>query len=149
MASPRLQRGRVSQAEYIYSLTTVTLNRRRLFECNENALAVIEALRHVERSGCSYSLAWVVMPDHVHWLMQLKKGTLPNCMNLLKSRSSRLLNAHLSCGPVWQRGYYDHALRTDESLETAAQYIVANPIRAGLSVAPGEYPHAWSRWPVW
>jgi len=89
------------------------------------------------------------MPDHLHWLMELRGGTLAECVALLKSRSSRLLNRRLERqGPLWQRGYHDHAVRSDESLHEKAMYIMANPVRAGLASTLGEYPHAWCRWPL-
>lgn len=142
MSSPRLRRHRVSQTGYLYILTTVVHGRRRLFADAANAETVIDSLRHVERCGRSRSMAWVVMPHHVHWLMELRRGTLASCMNVFKSYSSRRLGG----GKVWQHGYYDHAIRTDESLEHAARYIVANPLRAGLAESIGEYPYAWCRW---
>ncbi|MNK27054.1 Transposase IS200 like protein [compost metagenome] len=148
MASPRLRYGRQSHPGSVYLLTIVVAGRRRLFLDPANVAVMVESLRYVERSGYSFSLAWVVMPDHVHWLMELRRSALPACMALLKSRSSRLLNRTLKRqGQLWQHGYHDHALRNDESLLHAARYVIANPVRAGLSAAIGDYPHAWSRWP--
>ena len=42
--------------------------------------------------------------------------------------------------PVWQRGFYDHAIRREENLRNVARYIVANPLRAGLVQQIGDYP---------
>ncbi len=96
MASPRLRYGRYSRTGNVYSLTTATLGREPLFADAANMAILIDTLRLVERRGFSHSLAWVVMPDHLHWLMELRGGTLAECMALLKSRSSRLLNRRLS-----------------------------------------------------
>jgi putative transposase len=97
-----------------------------LFADAANVAILIDTLRFVERKGFSHSLAWVVMPDHLHWLMELHGGTLAECMALLKSRSSRLLNRRLERqGPLWQHGYHDHAVRSDESLHEKAMYILA------------------------
>lgn len=149
MASPRLRYGRYSRTGNVYSLTTATLSREPLFADAANMAILIDTLRFVERRGFSHSLAWVVMPDHLHWLMELRGGTLAECMPLLKSRSSRLLNRRLERqGALWQHGYHDHAVRTDESLHEKAMYILANPVRAGLAGTLGEYPHAWCRWPL-
>ena len=149
MASPRLRFGRHSEAGYFYSLTIVTDGRRRWFEDPQNVAVIIDTLRFVERSAYSHSVAWVIMPDHVHWLMQLRRGCLSGCTGLLKSRSSRLLNQRLQRqGKIWQHGYFDHAVRCDESLRRQAFYLLANPVRAGLASALGDYPHAWSRWPM-
>jgi putative transposase len=126
MASPRLRYGRYSRSGNVYSLTTATLGREPLFADAANVAILIDTLRFVERKGFSHSLAWVVMPDHLHWLMELHGGTLAECMALLKSRSSRLLNRRLERqGPLWQHGYHDHAVRSDESLHEKAMYILA------------------------
>lgn len=149
MASPRLRYGRYVQTGNVYALTTVTAQRAPLFSDAGNAALLVEALRHVEARRFSCSLAWVVMPDHLHWLMQLRSGTLAACLNLLKSRSARLINRRLRRqGTLWQHGFHDHAIRSDESLLEHAAYILANPVRAGLATEVGEYPHAWSRWPL-
>ena len=42
--------------------------------------------------------------------------------------------------PVWQKGYFDRALRYEEDLKAAARYIIANPLRAGLVAQVGDYP---------
>jgi len=65
-------------------LTTATLGREPLFADAANVAILIDTLRFVERKGFSHSLAWVVMPDHLHWLMELRGGTLAECMALLK-----------------------------------------------------------------
>ncbi|MBN5088535.1 REP-associated tyrosine transposase [Stenotrophomonas maltophilia] len=149
MASPRLRYGRYSCTGNVYSLTTVALDREPFFADASNVAILVEALRFVEHKGVSHSFTWVVMPDHLHWLMELRGGTLAECMALLKSRSSRLLNRRLERrGSLWQHGYHDHAVRSDESLHEKAMYILANPVRAGLACVMGEYPYAWCRWPL-
>jgi len=92
-------------------------------------------------------MAWVVMPDHVHWLLELKSATLSTLMQRFKCQSSNALRkAGIKRGPVWQAGYYDRALRRDEDVLIAARYIVANPLRAGLVRRIGDYPHWDAVW---
>lgn len=87
-------------------------------------------------------LAWVLMPDHIHWLLQLgERDALPTVVARLKSATARATNRMMSrSGAVWARAYHDHALRREEDLLTAARYIVANPLRAGLAKRIGDYP---------
>ncbi len=87
-------------------------------------------------------LAWVLMPDHAHWLVQLGDGDgLASLANRLKSAIARTYNRRLDrTGPVWARAYHDHALRKEEDLVAAARYLVANPVRAGLVKRAGDYP---------
>jgi REP element-mobilizing transposase RayT len=149
MSSPAPRIGRWAQIGSVYALTTVTHARRPWFSDKANVELLIEALRTVERTGRTLSLAWVVMPDHLHWLFELRTGTLAGCMQILKSRSGRSVGRRVDANaPIWQPGYYDHALRSDECLRTQATYIAANPVRAGLATCIGEYPYAWSRWPL-
>lgn len=150
MASPALRYGRWSHAGNVHALTTVTHARRPWFSDKGNVDLLIEALLTVERTGRTFSLAWVIMPDHLHWLIELRTGTLAGCMQILKSRSGRSIARRIDASaPIWQPGYYDHALRGDECLCTQAMYIAANPVRAGLATRIGEYPCVWSRWPLW
>lgn len=82
------------------------------------------------------------MPDHLHWLFQLnERETLSATIKRLKARSSLSIGRHVELGsPVWQRGFYDHAIRRDEDILAVARYIVANPLRAGLVEHIGDYP---------
>ena len=87
-------------------------------------------------------LAWVLMPDHAHWLIQLgEKNTLGLVVNRIKSASARLANRVLARqGALWQSAYHEHALRSDEDLRAVARYLVANPLRAKLVQRIENYP---------
>ena len=88
------------------------------------------------------SLAFVIMPDHLHWLFQLQGNLgLSEIVRRLKGRSARGINTQLGrTGTVWQTGIYDHAPRNDEDVRGVARYVVANPLRAGLVEQIGDYP---------
>ena len=86
-------------------------------------------------------MAWVIMPDHFHWLIQLEQQTLARLMQAIKSRSTLTINWALNeSGAFWQSGYHDRAIRDGEDLLPFARYIVANPLRAGLVDKIGDYP---------
>nr|GFC93156.1 hypothetical protein [Tanacetum cinerariifolium] len=89
-----------------------------------------------EEEGAARSLAWVVMPDHFHWLIELHDSTLSTLMRRAKSRGAHSINRALGrqC-QVWQKGFHDRALRSEEDIKAVARYIVANPLRAGLGTA--------------
>ncbi|WP_248151147.1 REP-associated tyrosine transposase [Stenotrophomonas indicatrix] len=147
MSSRHLARGRDSRVDSCYVLTTVVRQRRRVFEDPDHAACLLEALQFVERAGMSHSFAWVIMPDHLHWLVQLRSGTLARLMGTVKSRSSRHLGQQFGVDtPLWQPSYFDHAVRHEEALRRHALYILGNPIRVGLTSQLDEYPFAWCRW---
>ncbi|WP_283189557.1 transposase [Pseudomonas sp. PMCC200344] len=139
----RLRTGRYSEAGQVYLLTAVVLNREPLFRDFKNGRLVVDAFITAEREGFATSLAWVVMPDHFHWLIELQNTQLPKLMARTKSRIAVTLNRSVGRqGSVWQHAYHDRAIRKEEDLQAqaVARYIVANPLRAGLVEKVGDYP---------
>ena len=143
-----LRRGRVSAPGHVYFLTFGTRDRRPVFRDAAPASTMAAALGGGTLDGATLFLAWVVMPDHVHLLMELSAPeSLSVAVARIKSGSSRRVNAVLQRrGTLWASGYHDHALRSEESLEPVVEYLLANPMRAGLVARPEEYEFAWSRW---
>ena len=138
----RLRSGRHSQSGQVYMITVVTAERRRIFEHFSAARTLIGHLKTANDLQRANTLAFVVMPDHLHWLMQLGEGaTLSQVVRGVKSLTSHRLGY-----PVWQRGYHDHAVRHDEDLKAMSRYVIANPIRAGLVSSVGDYPHWDAVW---
>ena len=136
-----LRKGRYSEVGQVYLLTVVVDQRLPVFSDWQIGRLLVEQLRFAEASGMVRSLAFVLMPDHLHWLVELKRGSLAELMCRVKSRSCRSIN--LCCGSngrLWQRGYHDRALRRDENLQATARYIVMNPLRAWLVRRLGDYP---------
>lgn len=129
-----LLRGRVSIGGQIYLVTTVTRGRARLFASFHIGRFVVRALHSQATAACATTLAYVVMPDHLHWLLQLHPGSdLADVVKSVKGRSALEINRVRDArGPVWQPSYHDHALRREEDLHDVARYIVCNPLRAGL-----------------
>jgi len=98
--------------------------------------------------GGAQLLAWVLMPDHAHWLLQLgERESLEKVVNRMKAGSARSTNADRArSGPLCSRAYHDHAMRHDEDARAAARYIIANPLRAGLAKRVGDYPFGNASW---
>ena len=137
----RLRIGRHSERDRLYLLTSITQQRRPIFKDFYLGRLVVEQFRQAHDEGIVTSKAWVVMPDHFHWLVELKDKTLAEVMCRVKSRSSVTVNqAKQSSGRIWQKGYYDRVLRREEDLKAAARYIIKNPIRARLTTRIGDYP---------
>ncbi|HEY5790317.1 MAG TPA: transposase [Gammaproteobacteria bacterium] len=137
-----LRRGRVSIPGQAYLVTTVTSGREPLFAEFSRARMLITLLRDQEQMRRARTLAFVVMPDHLHWLMLLGADTgLAQAVGRLKSYS-----AHRIGRRVWQKGFHDHAIRDEDDLLEIARYIVANPLRAGLVDEIGQYPHWDAVW---
>lgn len=137
-----LRRGRVSLPGQLYLLTTTTSQRQALFADFPVACTVARTFNDPCLLDDARLLAWVLMPDHVHWLVSLgERFSLDELVLRLKSASARRVNAIRNTkGAVWAPAYHDHALRTEEDVQAVARYIVANPVRAGLVKRAGDYP---------
>ena len=143
----RLRTGRVSETGRIYVITAVVKNRKPIFKDFSLSRLLIKELRKTHTEGWVNSLAWVVMPDHFHWLIELRRSTLSTVMQRTKSRSARAVNAaQQQDSQLWQKGYHDRAIRYEHEIPSIARYIVANPLRAGLVKRLADYPHWDAIW---
>jgi len=144
----QLRKGRRSEANRIYHVTTVTCERQPLFLDLRNARDVILSLRQQQELGSVSSLCFVVMPDHLHWLFALRgKKNLATVIRSVKTRSSRMINGrHGRFGSIWAPDFHDRAARYDDDILAMARYIVGNPVRAGLVPSIRFYPHWDAVW---
>ena len=104
---------------------------------------VAESLRHFE--GERYHLGdFVVMPNHVHLLVQLLGEVDPETQcKSWKHFTAREINKDLGqSGHFWQAESFDHLVRTSDQFDAIRRYIAENPRKANLK--PGEYIH-WER----
>lgn len=143
-----LRKGRYSEPGREYVITTVVQGRLPVFRDLPPARACIRQLPCSENETDGHWLAWVLMPDHFHGLLQLGPNrSLSSIVRGFKGASARAVNQILGRrGTLWQPGFYDRALRRDEDRISAARYIVANPLRAKLVARLGDYPHWDSVW---
>jgi putative transposase len=140
--SKDLRKGRYSQPNQIYLITTVTKNREPVFNNFNAARSLIQLLKNEQHLGRANTQAFAIMPDHMHWLMELTgHADLSRILQSVKGLSARQIGRSF-----WQPGFHDRAIRKEEDIKTIARYIVANPLRAGLVKRIGDYPH-WNA--VW
>jgi len=145
-----LRKGRYSKCGVHYFLTTSVSKRRQIFTDPERAFIILDAIQWLHDSGDFRIDAAVVMPDHVHLAGRLGESTLVKVMHTLKSYSANRLSKSGIKTPIWQKGYYDHAIRDDHDYEVRIQYLIENPVRAKLVAKPEDYefvilPKGWSR----
>jgi REP-associated tyrosine transposase len=98
----------------------------------------------LEGDGGDYRLkAWVVMPNHVHLIVEVWQVPLVKLIQTWKGRSSREANKVLGRrGPFWQKDYYDTLIRSETHLKRAIHYTELNPVKAFLVKAARHW--AWS-----
>jgi putative transposase len=140
--SADLRRGRWSAPAQVYFLTATVADREPRFACYDTACVAARLCHDAATWRDSLLLAWVLMPDHWHGLLQVgDNDSLSAAMRRFKGVSALSCNARRQRkGALWQKGFHDHALRCDEDLVSAARYLIANPVRAGLVTRVGDYP---------
>ena len=143
-----LRKGRYSENNRIYLVTTVTQQRQKVFTNFYLGRLLVDAMRNQHQQQNIDSLAFVIMPDHLHWLFALQNDcSLAKVMHSVKGSSShKIQKIRREQGEIttrqslWQDGYHDHAVHKEEDLHKLARYIVANPLRAGLVKKIADYP---------
>jgi REP element-mobilizing transposase RayT len=95
---------------------------------SEHAGVIADALRFFD--GSRYELlAWCVMPNHVHVLIHLMRGSdLSRVVHSWKSYTSHQIGK----GEIWQAEYFDRIVRDARELRRVIRYVRGNPTKAGL-----------------
>jgi thiamine-phosphate pyrophosphorylase len=102
-------------------------------------------------AGKFYALAaGVVMPDHVHLLLQPRQAfELSRVLKGMKGVSARLVNqSRDKQGSVWQDESCDRIVRDQAEFDEKLQYMLNNPVKRGLVEDPWTYD-GWYYNPDW
>ena len=145
MSRPVRIRGFDYLGPYRYFLTFCTYARRDTFRDADIAPGVATQLRLTARELGFAILAYCLMPDHVHLLVEgtTDDADLRRFVKRLKQRTGQAY-ARRTASPLWQEGYFDRVLRAEEDSLAIARYIVENPVRAGLVQVASDYPYLGS-----
>ncbi len=123
-------------------LTHVTYLRRPILV--ENIQLLHWSIEQQRRKSAFEVLAWVVLPDHWHLLIDPRDNDVTDVMKRIKlSFGARYRTGNkLRSGRVWHHRYWDHIIRDEEDLNQHFDYIHFNPVKHGLVSAPIDYPHS-------
>ncbi len=144
-----LRRHRTSSPNQIYLITFTTGKRQAIFFENDLAArAFCVALNDPRLWQEAELMCWVLMPDHVHLLVQIgDKESISQLINRLKTNAARAVNLTLGRKDrFWERGFHDKAIRSEGNIVDVARYVVMNPVRAGLVKSAGMYPYWDAIW---
>ena len=97
---------------------------------------LLESIRVRQKLLHWYAHLVVLMPDHLHGLFSFPNDG-PGLQRTITSWKSLMAK---TCGVEWQRDFFEHRLRNDESREEKSAYLRANPVRAGLVAEAGLWP---------
>ena len=146
-----------SRSGQVYFFTLVTHERRPILITDRSRPALREAIRNVQRTHPFRITAIVLLPDHLHAVLELPDGDhdYSTRWRLIKSRFTRLwreaggTEGTLSRSRqgkgergIWQRRFYEHTCRDEVDLKRCVDYVHVNPLKHGLVQRVRDWP--WS-----
>ena len=145
----RLQRlKRIFVRSPIFFVTTCTFDRQPVLG---NA-AIHDAFLDFAKGGEAHGVyigAYVIMPDHLHLFVAVEPDKqLSVWMKSLKNSLSKTLRSLAVPSPHWQKGFFDHLLRSAESYSQKWEYVRDNPVREGLVRKWEEWCYSGEIWPI-
>lgn len=140
------------QPNLIHYVTTVTHLRRPHFRDKEASELFLQVLDDTRKTDPFKLIAYVIMPDHVHLLINPIGLDVKKTMNLIKGRSSRLIRQELWGDPngintylpnrFWQKGFSSIDIYTYGFVVQKIRYIHMNPVRANLVRDPEDWKYS-------
>ena len=148
---PDFHRYRVPGGSYFF---TVNLLERRANTLLTDRIDLLrEAVRRVRRGRPFTIDAWVVLPDHLHavWTLPPGDSDFSTRWRLIKAffskglpRTERRSRVRLADGErgIWQRRFWEHAIRDDDDYAAHLDYVHFNPVKHGLAATPAAWPYS-------
>ncbi len=140
----------------VYFVTACTQQRRPILATTAVADILTGEWRAAHKSHGWLVGRYVIMPDHVHFFCaaQPNAKTLSEFVRLWKQwTTKRVVVPGVDRGPaavaalakrgsarLWQQGFFDHVLRSEESYAQKWEYVRQNPVRAGLTARAEDWP---------
>jgi REP element-mobilizing transposase RayT len=130
----------IDPQQEIYFITVACQNRHaNQLALPEVSARLIESVRHRHEQSLWYPWLFLLMPDHLHALISFPPSGKP-----LKSVIDQW--KRWTCketGVTWQRNFFEHRLRPGDSRREKADYILQNPVRAGLVSRAEDWPFVY------
>ncbi len=103
------------------------------------AAALFETISHRQGQGFWWPHIFLLMPDHLHALIYFPPSDKPvkGIVRKWKEWTAKTIGIH------WQRDFFEHRLRHEESRREKADYILQNPVRKKFVARPGDWPFAY------
>ena len=133
--------GRVFATTPLYFITFCTHERQRFLASDEVHTAFVRFAASAESHSNIAVGRYVIMPDHVHLFFRgdcnFRLGAWVGALKQALAKAAALSRAKAQ---VWEEGFFDHVLRSNESYSQKWNYVRENPVRAGLVKLAADWP---------
>jgi putative transposase len=137
---------RFQQSGQSHFLTFSCYQRQANFTCADTYDLFVQCLEDMRRRFDMCIYGYVVMPEHVHLLVnEPDRVTLADAIHYLKLSFAKRLRSRrgaMQSGSFWQKRYYDRNVRDAREFAEKLRYLHRNPVKRGLVKEPGEWK--WS-----
>jgi putative transposase len=138
-----------------FFFTLVTYQRQKLFENIDNINLLRDCIRDVKKYRPFKMEAFVIMPDHLHFIWTLPEGDndFSTRWQIIKNKFTR--NCLLRYDPqpdmtrikkgeqcIWQRRFWEHQIRDEKDFEKHVDYIHYNPVKHGYATMASDWPYS-------
>jgi putative transposase len=132
-----------------YLLTICTAQREKRFTSEALVASILVQLEHTAAEHRFEITAHSFMPDHVHLLVEgtASDSDLRRFLKIAKQRAEREARSR-GVYPLWQEGYHEVVLKSWETPEAVARYVIENPVRAGLIDSRRRHPFVGTKYRV-
>jgi len=150
MYRPRLQRLKwLFTDRPLFFIAMATHQKRRLLD----RLPVYQTFLSFSEKAAARGVfvgRYVLMPDHLHVFVAVAPDgpNLSKRVQILKVTLAKPLREQGHEGPFWQKGFFDHVLRSGESYNRKWEYVRRNPERAGLVESAEDWPYQGEVFPL-
>jgi len=142
-AKTRVKLPRYNEENECHFITSVTRERKRIFQDINNVEILIETIRFYQERGDLHLLGYVVMPEHVHLMLIPQKGTISDIMRNIKAYSAKTIRQRARIdSDVWQDSFYDHIVTSKRDFKSKLNYMHENPLRRKIVDCLDSYPYS-------
>jgi len=124
----RLPLERYADAGTVWHVTMTALNRQSVLAKPAFSTALVDSLNTACANAHASLLAYCLMPDHLHALIQIEEMDLIAIIRNYKTFSTKLWWQHGGAGKLWQRSAYDRGIRQPEYMDELLAYLFQNPV---------------------
>ena len=126
----------------LYLVTFCTLHRVKCLDSVHVHALFNEYCIEAGKQGKASVGRYVIMPDHVHLFVRISiEYKLGTWMGGLKRYISKGIKKNGGTEIIWQPGFFDHLLRNSESYSEKSNYVLMNPVRAGIAGKIDDWPY--------
>jgi REP-associated tyrosine transposase len=137
---PHLER--IFATSPLYFVTFCTHKRHRFLANDEVHAAFVLFAKRAENNFTVAVGRYLIMPDHVHLFVRGDYNfRLGPWVGALKQALGKASNLSRAKGQMWEEGFFDHVLRSNESYSQKRNYVRENPVRAGLVKSAPDWPY--------